>query len=224
MPKDLPSRRPEPPAPALEERRAQVITSLGASFAADRLTMEQLEQRVDLAHRALSLDDLDMLVSDLPATAAAPGSVSLADPGAVRERQFLVALMGGVERKGHWVPARKTAVVALMGGAVIDLREAALPPDGIDIEVFTIWGGVEIIVSPHVNIDMGGIAIMGGFSHKRGIEPAPDPAAPTVRVSGLALMAGVDVQVRYAGETPRDARLRTRAERKRLKRGGGDPA
>lgn len=221
MPNDLPTRGPRPPAPALEERRAKVIQILAAAFAADRLTMVQLEERMDRAQRAGTVADLELLVGDLPAETARPESqVPLADPDRVRGHQTLVALMGGVERKGHWVPAKKTLVVALMGGAVIDLREAALPPQGIEIQVFSMWGGVEVIVSPHVRVDMGGIAIMGGFEHKRGAEPDPGAGAPTVHITGLALMAGVEVQVRYPGETARDARLRNKAERKRLKRGG----
>jgi hypothetical protein len=37
-----------------------------------------------------------------------------------------------------------------------------------------------------------------------------------VRVTGLALMGGVDVMVRYPGESARDAKRRNREERKRL--------
>lgn len=47
----------------------------------------------------------------------------------------------------------------------------------------------------------------------------PGPAAPTVRISGFALMGGVEVLVRYPGETSRDARRRMKEERKRLQRG-----
>lgn len=221
MAKDLPTRGRRPPAPALEERRSQIVSALAAAFAADRLTIAQLEERMDMAQRVDNADDLELLIADLPAVAAEPETgVAVADPAAVRDRQVLVALMGGVERKGHWVPARRTVVVALMGGAVIDLREAPLPPEGIEISVFTMWGGAEILVPPTVRVDMGGIAIMGGFSQNRGHEPQPSTGAPTVRINGLAVMGGVEVNVRYPGESARDARLRNKAEKKRLRRGG----
>ena len=42
----------------------------------------------------------------------------------------------------------------------------------------------------------------------------PDPNAPTLRVTGVAIMGGVDVTVRHAGETARDARRRRKAERR----------
>lgn len=225
MPTDQPSHRSNAPSPAIEERRGQVIASLAAHFAADRLTMAQLEERMDGAHRAVTTAELDELLADLPAitgtdtAVAAPAPSRLADPTAVRDRQVLVAIMGGVERKGHWVPARHTHVVAFMGGAEIDLREAQLPAGGVEIDIFTIWGGVQVIVPPDVRVDMGGMAIMGAFEQKRGYVEDPGPAAPTVRITGFALMGGVEVIVRYPGETPRDARRRMKEERKRLQRG-----
>ncbi len=179
---------------------------------------------MDSAHRAVTVAELEGLVADLPAIVdpdrkPAPTSTRLADPASVRERQVLVAIMGGVERKGHWIPARSTHVIALMGGAEIDLREAQLPAGGVEIAIFTVWGGVQVIVPPDVRVDMGGMAIMGAFEQKRGYVEDPGPAAPTVRITGFALMGGVEVIVRYPGETPRDARRRMKEERKRLQRG-----
>jgi hypothetical protein len=57
------------------------------------------------------------------------------------------------------------------------------------------------------------MGIMGGFDHAadRG---APDPLAPTLRISGVALMGGVDITVRNPGESARDARRRRRHERR----------
>jgi hypothetical protein len=40
-----------------------------------------------------------------------------------------------------------------------------------------------------------------------------------VKVSGLAIMGGVELSVRLPGESAGDARRRLRAEKKRLKRG-----
>jgi hypothetical protein len=73
---------------------------------------------------------------------------------------------------------------------------------------------VEIIVPPNLNVESHGIGIMGGFDHNAKYMEQPDPTAPTVRISGVALMGGVEVTVRHAGESARDARQRRRAERK----------
>jgi hypothetical protein len=143
----------------------------------------------------------------------------LADPDAVRNHQVLAAVMGGVERKGHWVPAKKTIIFTFMGGAEIDLREASFPPGEVEIAIFAMWGGAEIIVPPDVRVDMGGVAIMGGFTQDRGNSKDPGPGAPSVHITGFALMGGVEVVVRLPGETARDAKRRVKEERKRLQKG-----
>lgn len=225
MPNERRTEARKAPAPVvLDDRRDQVIATLAAQFAADRLTMDQLERRMDLAQRADNVADLDLLVADLPAlpqagqsagVAAQPGRIAPAN--AVRERQVLAAIMGGVERKGHWVPARHTMVFTFMGGADLDLREAALPREGAEIACFAMWGGTTVIVPPDVRVDLGGLAIMGGFSQNRGYFPDPGPDAPTVRITGFALMGGVEVIVRLPGESAGEARRRIKEERKRLK-------
>jgi hypothetical protein len=208
--------RPGPPATITKERRELTVQALVAGFAQDRITLDELERRLDIAHRTADRVELDGLVADLPATADAgqPAVRPTALPGDVREQQILVAIMGGVDRKGQWTPARRTIVIAFMGGAVLDLRDAILPPGETEIVVFTIWGGIEIIVPPDVNVDVSGVAIMGAFEQSRGVT-APGPGAPTIRVTGFALMAGVEVFARYPGETAKDARRRLKEEQRR---------
>jgi hypothetical protein len=65
---------------------------------------------------------------------------------------------------------------------------------------------------------MNGAGFMGGFAHS-GVGDAPaEPDAPVLRIRGLAVMGGVDVQVRYSGETHGDARQRERLRRREAKR------
>jgi len=207
---------PRPPATVTGERREQTIQALVASFAQDRLTLDELERRLDIAHRTADRAELDSLLADLPAqdSATTPAPRETALPGEVRDNQFLVAIMGGVEKTGRWTPARRTTVLCFMGGAELDLREAVLPPGEIEISIFTIWGGVEIIVPPDVEVDVSGVAIMGAFEQPRGTV-RPRPGSTVVRVTGFALMAGVEVYARYPGETAKEARLRLREERRR---------
>ncbi len=206
---------------AIKARRDQTIAVLCEHFAHDRLTVEEFEQRLDVATRAQAVSELEGLLSDLPslvrqnepataqATAPAPGQHH-------RAQQTLVAIMGGVERRGQWQPAAKTMIIAVMGGAVLDFREVQLPPGETEVTIIAIMGGAEIIVPPEMSIDVSGIAIMGGFTHQHN-RPSNAPAGPILKVDGFAMMGGVDVQVRQPGETPTDTRRRLRDERRRLK-------
>lgn len=212
----------------LEQTRQTVIIQLTHHFAADNLSVEALEERLDRAHQAATLDDLRALVSDLPAVqpgappVAAPRTyVSPATGTHLTERQVIVGIMGGAERKGVWTPARQTVVVAFMGGVDLDFREARLPPGVTEINVLAIMGGVELLVPPGVHVDMNGLALMGGFGQCGYAPPPTDPNAPVLRISGFALMGGVDVTVRYPGERARDARQREKLQRAENRRISG---
>ena len=216
--------QPTPMPVPLEQTRERVIQQLCDHFAYDNLTAEALEERLDRAHSAATLEDLRGLVSDLPVVAADAtptlGTKTFVSPdrGAhVSERQIIVGIMGGAEKKGVWTPAKQIFVVAMMGGAHLDFREARFGPGVTEVIVFAVMGGAEIVVPPGVHVDMNGLALMGGFS-QTGTAPLPtDPNAPVLRIGGFALMGGVEVNIRYPGERPRDARDREKLERKERK-------
>ncbi|MGH7446473.1 MAG: hypothetical protein ACRELT_02865, partial [Longimicrobiales bacterium] len=127
-----------------------------------------------------------------------------------------IACMCGVERTGSWVPGRKNVVIAFMGGADLDFRDVALPADVTEVFILALMGGVDIVVPPHIIVDASGIAIMGGFAHASAPRN-PAPGTPVLRISGFCMMGGVDISVRHAGETPKEARLRQREEQRRLR-------
>lgn len=209
--------------------RQVTIDALCEHFANDAMPVEEFERRVELAHRATSVDDLKSLLRDLPGgNLPAPVQSSTPAPSQrrrhgvtsaahVKEREIVVAIMGGATRKGYWAPARRNFAVAVMGGTELDFREASLAPGVTDVQVFAVMGGVDIVVPPGVNVESHGIGILGGFDH-HGDADEPDLDAPTLRISGLAVMGGVDISVRLSGETARDARRRRRLEKKEQRR------
>jgi hypothetical protein len=201
-------------------------------FANDLMELDEFERRLDAAHAAKSNDDLKELLRDLPGNgnlpatrggvpgtaAASVSGYSVTTASSVKEQQVVVAVMGGSSRRGRWSPARKNYTIAVMGGAELDFREAVLGPGVTEVKVFTVWGGVDIIVPPGLNVESHGLALMGGFDYNAEGAGHPDPSAPTLRISGVAVMAGVDVSVRHPGETARDARRRRRLEKREQRR------
>lgn len=218
----------EPPAPkpslvALRDRRDQVIAALTEHFAGDILDVDEFDRRIDLAHRARSVAELDDLVTDLaPLPAAAPTTALVprtADEAALAhwpKKKRWLAIMGGFERKGRWTVPQTMRVVCLMGGASIDFREAEFAPGVTELRVTAVMGGLEIIVPPWLAVDCDASAIMGGFEHLERGTGAPDPGRPLLRITGLAVMGGVSIQTRLPGESERDARKRAKKERKAL--------
>ena len=82
-----------------------------------------------------------------------------------------------------------------MGGARLDLREARFPPGVVEIEVFAVMGGAQILVPPGLAVETHGSAFMGGFQEVNRAPADPDPDAPLLRVHGTVIMGGVDVQM-----------------------------
>jgi hypothetical protein len=221
MSQPFPSSAPVP----LEQTRQNVIQQLAEHFSVDNLSVEALEERLDRAHQATTLEELRSLVSDLPVVQA--GAQPVAGPRTyvspatgthVSERQVIVGIMGGAEKKGVWTPARQMFVLALMGGVQLDFREARMPPGVTEIVIFAVMGGAEIIVPPGVHVDLNGFALMGGFGQTGYAPPPTDPNAPILRIGGFALMGGVEVNIRYPGERSGEARQREKLERQEHKR------
>jgi len=172
------------------------------------------------AHDLLDVEEIAALAADLPGASEVPVPASAPQaaliPAAEAEpRRTVVAIMGGVDRRGAWTMPRALRVVTMMGGARLDLREARFPPGPVDIEVFAFMGGTEIIVPPGLAVQTHGTAIMGGFQEVNRAPAHPDPDAPLLRVHGMAMMGGVDIKMRLPGEDDDDheARRRLRHER-----------
>jgi hypothetical protein len=212
--------------PALDEAREKTVRVLSAHFAGDRLDVAELERRLDLVYAAGSQADLDILLADLPALAEevqeeSVPAVMVQQGRDVARTQTMVAVMGGAERKGQWTPPRHLNVLAIMGGAGVDFREAIFGAAVTEVTVVAFMGGVEIVVPPGVRLESNGFALMGGFESVD--QESAGPAAPLVKVNGFACMGAVEIKVRLPGETEREAKKRLKDERrlKKLQRGPG---
>ena len=203
------------------EVRERVIAKLSSEFAQDTMDVEEFERRLTIAHTAGSPEEIEALIADLPpddeqalAAARPPTAVStaLARVPASNEQRTMYAIMSGIDRRGPWTLPSRLRVVAMMGGAQLDLRDARFPEGPVDLEIKAFMGGVQIIVPPGLAVQMNGSAFMGGFSEINRAPELPDPDAPLLRIHGLVVMGGVDVQTRLPGETERDAHHRQRRE------------
>ena len=197
---------------ALDRQREATIAMLCEHFALDHLPAGELELRIDRAHAARTMDDLRALVANLPALAGQPARLDITD---LEASQSVVAIMGGTERRGTWIPARTIRVFTLMGGAVLDFREVPLPRGTVNLEIYTVMGGVEILVPPGIRVSCEGTGIMGGFEQQAGTSASAELSDITLRVTGIALMGGVSIVERLPGESAGDAKRRRKEEKRK---------
>ncbi len=189
------------PGEPIEAVRERVVSALSLHFANDRLTLEELENRLALVYSAKSPAEVTQLLADLPsgsAVAAAP-QLAVAPADEVPATKLIFAVVSEVKRRGAWTLPRDLQVCAVMGNARIDLRAATFPAGVTTINAFALMGEIVIIVPPEVGVEADGGAIMGNVD-----TVAPQgttlPGHPTVRINGFAFMASIHVKVRAVGE------------------------
>ncbi|WP_329789013.1 DUF1707 domain-containing protein [Lentzea sp. DG1S-22] len=185
---------------ASDADREQIAQVLHKATAEGRLDIHELDERLAAVYAAKTYGELvpitaDLVVSGLPRNPAIPQyQPAVSDRiGGEPGSAVSVAFWSGVHRKGQWVVPRMHNAVAVMGGIEIDLTHARFAEQEVTISCFAFWGGVEIRVPDDINVHVDGFGFMGAFEDRA---PARRhiPGAPTVRITGLALMGGVEVK------------------------------
>ena len=186
----------------VERTRERVIRLLGTYYARGAYEMEEYERLVDEAHRLASRRELEQMIDRLPMLPASPRadvSSLQTDPAASMEAQgrgsrsrTVINIFSGTSRRGAWLPAPVVNVVNVFGGVDLDFREAQLPPGGVTVRVFCLFGGADIVVDERVDVAVEGFGLFGGFDSK--VSRGEYRGAPTVRVTGFCLFGAVDVK------------------------------
>lgn len=200
-------RRAEMDLRASDTDREHVAERLRAAAGHGRISLDELEERLEAVYGAKTYSELVPITADLPAEpgadavgapvaralqVAAPQDATPAN-GRASVKHTAIAIMSGAKRAGLWVVPKRFRAFAFWGGVVIDLREARYESSETVINATAIMGGVQIIAPENVHVDVVGIGIMGGFGENERSTVAP-ASAPVVRVKGFAFWGGVMVQ------------------------------
>jgi hypothetical protein len=199
-----------PPDP-LESARERVVLELSNLFAEDRIPMEELDRRLELAYAASSVTDLEKLLTDLepmpPAIADDPRVAAqrwqpAAQPPVIRDaselavprgQKRILAFLSESKRRGTWIVAPYVDVVAVMGSLVIDMRDATFTSRVVEMDLSVVMAQVTIIIPRGMRVIDDATAIMAQHNfdeHTRGA----DTDAPVLRLTGWSTMAEVTVR------------------------------
>lgn len=186
--------------------RERVARVLHDAMAEGRLTVGELEERLDKVYAAKIFRDLEPLVRDLPVGGQAPQlpiPAAAATPPVASNRiggrgtsSAAVAVMSGSVRKGVWTVPPTFTSFALMGGVEIDLTEARFEDAETTIQAYALMGGIDIFVPEDVVVQVNGVGFMGAFENNVPDSGQPRPGAPLVKINGLAFWGGVEVKRR----------------------------
>lgn len=102
-----------------------------------------------------------------------------------------MSIFGGTEKRLISNQLTGGKITNIFGGSEIDLREAKAV-DGAIIEVFTLFGGCEILVPTDWKVNVDTIAIFGGFSDSR--KNVSPEANTTVKIKGFTMFGGGEIK------------------------------
>jgi hypothetical protein len=177
--------------------RERVAGVLHTAMAEGRLTVGELQERLDAVYASKTVGELEPLTRDLPGhqpLAAAPSPLPAAGGrvGGYPTSTTAIAVMSGAERKGRWVVPRQFHAVAFWGGIEIDLTQARFAEAEVSITAIAVMGGIEIIADDSVTVVVDGVGVMGAFEDH--VRSEPVPGRPVVRVNGFAFWGGIEVR------------------------------
>ena len=186
---------------ASDKDRESAAEVLREAAGEGRLSMPELDERLDAVYEAKTYADLEPIIRDLPHAAIAPAAaaVQASPPASAVERSgakpasgSAIAVMSGFSRKGAWVvPADFTAVV-VMGGGELDLRDAQFSAPVVNIHATAIMVAIAIIVPDDAEVQVTGVGLLGVFEH--GPTGAGRPGGPKIHIGGVAFWGAVDVR------------------------------
>jgi hypothetical protein len=118
------------------------------------------------------------------------------------EPECVATVEDGFERgaalHGLWIHVQSQAfrsgrVTAVLSGVTVDLREAALSPEGATIHVQSALSGIHILVPPDWDVACDVDAVWGGVgAHRRA--PRSAGPRPRLRIAGMVVAGGLSVR------------------------------
>jgi Domain of unknown function (DUF1707)/Cell wall-active antibiotics response 4TMS YvqF len=141
---------------AADADREAVVERLQGAASEGRLDLEEFEERMAAAYRAKTFGELAPLTADLPDSAPdGPPEITLHATGS------------SVTRRGRWVVPRRVVVKGNFGTTRLDLTEARLLSNEVEVAIDAGAGTVVIVVPPDTRVDASGLRTSFGSTNIR---------------------------------------------------------
>lgn len=108
------------------------------------------------------------------------------------ERDDFTAVLSGSKANVQSKDFKGSRVTAVMGGAVVDLRHAIIKKEAT-LDVFSLWGGIEVYVPKDIIVKNNTSVILGGVEDTTD-NSAALAGAPILYIIGDVIMAGVEIK------------------------------
>ncbi|SDS93749.1 protein of unknown function [Friedmanniella luteola] len=176
-----------------DKERDLVAAVLQDALAEGRITLEELDQRLDATLRARTYADLDALVADLPvdlpSTALsgarpAPEPRPLGGPGSSPDdRLVLDAGWSSVTRRGRWDVPPFLRLNGAVGSVRLDCLQATPLAPTVDVEIDGGMGHIRIVLPDSWAVNTDRLTSQWGMSSIK-VSATPEPGAPLLLLHG----------------------------------------
>ena len=104
-----------------------------------------------------------------------------------------IAILSGYHRNNNSQDFRGGELTAIMGGCEVDLRQASIREnEEAVIDIFAIWGGIEIRVPEDWSVTLKGFPFMGGIEDST--HSPKDDVKKRLLVKGIVIMGGAEIK------------------------------
>ena len=220
MPDDPPELRA---SDADRERTAEVLRLAAGE---GRLTADELGERLDAVFAGRTLGELERLVADVvpqgpTPSVGAPRQTLPVVPDGPAGAKWIISIMSGNDRRGHWRLGPKIININFWGGSELDLNDAELTARHTEIHVISIMGGGDVWVPEGLDVQVSQFAVMGGNDVRLG-PGRPAPGGPVLHLRLFSIWGGTHVRRgRRLSRAERRARKLERREQRRVERERG---
>jgi Domain of unknown function (DUF1707) len=145
-----------------------------------RLTLDELEVRLDAALAARTYADLEAVTSDLPQT---PGSGS-GPARPVRESLRLSVSHGQVDRLGLWEVPAKVELELQHSSSTLDFRTAPIPAEGVTVYLDARHSSVRLLVPELARVEHDEVQSRHSAVNDRGARLVTSWDGPVIRIVG----------------------------------------
>jgi hypothetical protein len=178
--------------PVTQPDRETAVQTLQLAAGDGRLPLQEFSERVGTALTAETQDQLNAATAGLQ---AAPP----AEPA--RTVSSMVTFFGHRRQTGRWRLPSALRARALFGDLHLDLRDAVVNDEVVDISAITLFGNLTVDVPEGLEVELTGFDVLGD----RELRLAPvlrRPGTPLIRIRAYGLLGDVCVRTPADGEKP----------------------
>jgi len=178
--------------PVTQPDREAAVETLQLAAGDGRLPLQEFGERVGTALTAETQDQLKAATAGLKAAPPA---------GSTRAVSSIVTFFGHRRQAGRWRLPGALRARAVFGDLHLDLRDAVVNDDVVDISVIALFGNLTVDVPEGLEVELTGFDVLGDRELRLASVPRR-PGTPLIRVRAYGLLGDVYVRTPAEGERP----------------------